>query len=229
MRKRKVRYTKHEEESLVGPVVGKFIRYQVIDDTSGRAVTVHEWAESLLKHDKTGNSPALQLCQTLASVPFTTFVWETPGVENVAAARRIPMEFVVVSSSTKRHNRVAVNPFGDDIVVFSRSKDALIVVAPPPASPALLNSYIDLAAFCRGASPVNIDALWQLLAAQYLKQLSETKCWLSSRSDGLDWLHFRLDLQSPKYYIFTPYAVTEKTNSASKDPPAPQAQLPVTA
>ena len=239
-------YSKVESGSLVsGGRKNKFIKYKVVDEATGASITVKQWAEQLAANND--DSTATQLTRLLAlSVPFSAYFWETPAVPDLAAAQVQPMEFVVVDAPQldgfARHaDQTAfaehfLRSDGDNkkqqaaaVVFDSRGKDAQLVAPKPTTGSAKVDAYSHLAAFVRGAPSEQVQAVWRLVAQQYLQQLllsmttakqqrKQHAVWLSTSGMGVAWLHFRLDSR-PKYYTYGPYTQTQSVD-------APLIQLP---
>jgi hypothetical protein len=76
-------------------------------------------------------------------------------------------------------------------------------------------TYSHLAAFCRGASPAQVQAVLRMAVTAYAQRLSDNNnkknspssspVWFSTSGLGVAWLHFRLDSR-PKYYTYRPFA-----------------------
>ncbi|HEY1187883.1 MAG TPA: hypothetical protein VGE74_09510 [Gemmata sp.] len=148
----------------------------------------------------------------LASVPFTGFRWETPGV--TAGAASCAFEFVTLDapglvrapnpSAFAEHFRGAP---GAQVVSFPNLGGDSLLVVPCPVAPA--GAYGHLAAFARDAPEAQRDALWKCVAEVVLGRLGPVPAWLSTAGAGVSWLHVRLD-DRPKYYGHEPYRLVPR-------------------
>ena len=91
---------------------------------------------------------------------------------------------------------------GEGVVTFDNlGRDATLVV-PCPKQPDA--AYPHLAAFVRGASAAQVDALFAAVGRAASARLSHRPQWLSTAGMGVYWLHVRIDSR-PKYYRYQPY------------------------
>lgn len=90
----------------------------------------------------------------------------------------------------------------EGVAFYNFGKDARLV-APCPNSNSI-GHYSHLAKFVRKGRKEQVDALFVLVAEEYLKALRQSPfktVWLSTSGLGIGWLHFRIDYL-PKYYIY---------------------------
>lgn len=139
---------------------------------------------------------------TLRTLPFCAFRWETPPVTNNNADRLFEC---IVHDSPELD--VAANP-NDFSPYFDTAKDAVsfpnlgadaLLVVPCPQSPAA--NYAHLAAFHRTAPLAQQHGFWTAVGRAVLDRLNSRPLWLSTAGGGVDWLHARLD-NAPKYYRY---------------------------
>jgi hypothetical protein len=142
----------------------------------------------------------------LASVPFSAYRWETPGV--TAATLLRGFEFVVLDDPNlaRQPDREAfAEHFGkaqSGVATFPNLRgDAMLVVPYPLAAD---SAYGHVAAFVREAPEAQRDALWLAVGDAMAARVSTKPVWLSTAGAGVSWLHVRLD-DRPKYYGHAPY------------------------
>ena len=141
----------------------------------------------------------------LAESSFEAFRWECPAltVESLSNA----VQFVLVhepSFATRPTNGSAFRKFFNDNhanAFPNLGGDAVMIVPSPKTDPKI---YGHLASFIRHAPSEQKQALWELVANETLKNLSQKPKWLSTAGGAVPWLHVRLD-KRPKYYHHQPY------------------------
>jgi hypothetical protein len=90
-----------------------------------------------------------------------------------------------------------------EVVAFYNLRKDARLVTPCPTSHSI-GHYSHLATFVRNGRKEQVDALFVLVAEEYLKELRQSPSktiWLSTSGLGIGWVHFRLDY-SPKYYNY---------------------------
>lgn len=143
---------------------------------------------------------------SLARAPYRAFRWETPGVDWQTVGR--PFEFVILDSPglAPQADPAAfaeqLRKEEDLVAVFSNLGGDAILVVPKPLDET--SACAHLAAFVRGASQRQQDALWQAVGKAMLKRIGSRPVWLSTAGAAVPWLHVRLD-DWPKYYGYGPY------------------------
>lgn len=80
--------------------------------------------------------------------------------------------------------------------------DAWLLAPTQACQPA--ETYLHLAAFCRGAPAAQVDALWRAAGQAIADRLEPAPRWLSTAGLGVGWLHLRLDTR-PKYIRHQPF------------------------
>lgn len=151
----------------------------------------------------------------LADCPYAAFRFETPGIEE--ATRSTPFEFVLLDRPSllrradpadfSEHFESAMS----DVVAFpSLGLDSLLIVPRPNGDS---ESCGHLAAFVRRAPEAQRHALWQRVAAEMDRKLTERTVWLNTAGAGVPWLHVRLD-NRPKYYAHAPYRDGDRSRAS---------------
>ena len=155
--------------------------------------------------------------EVLAASPFDAFYWECAAV-NDPMANRLLFEHVTVKS----HGFAPASPddfseyFGGQnsellVTSFANLGGDSLLVCPTPQGP--LTHYGHLAAFVRGASADQKQALWRAVGQTLLQTLQERGArytWVSTEGSGVPWLHVRLDSR-PKYFHYAAYTATSQT------------------
>ncbi len=182
-----------------------FLKYKVIQSSTGNDLSMKEWAEALHNDYDSFNT-------LLSSCPFDAFFWEcSPTIDG---SNR--MDFVLVDApalaqfartAPDRHAFRAHFPSGDpEVATFpSLGKDALLL-APNTQS---AQPFTDFAYFARRATALQQKAMYQRLSQVLQERISasyRTPLWLSTSGMGISWLHIRFDSR-PKYYTYKPYKV----------------------
>lgn len=101
---------------------------------------------------------------------------------------------------------------GDAWLVAPRAWPPVPLTAATAQASTDTERYGHLAAFVRGASPVQVAQVWrtaaETLGGQLLwggggrpRQPADQPLWFSTAGTGVAWLHFRLDSR-PKYYLY---------------------------
>jgi uncharacterized protein DUF6940 len=146
----------------------------------------------------------------LADAPYSAFRWEAPPLTLSTASR--PFEFVLLDAPGLERSPDAdafadhltdSSPGGSVAAFPNLGNDAVLVVPRADGPP---QHYTHLAAFVRGAPPVQQHALWRAVGAAVQARLGPSPMWLSTAGAGVAWLHVRLDSR-PKYYGHRPYAI----------------------
>jgi len=146
---------------------------------------------------------------TLRSMPFTAYAWETPPLTRSGLDRTF--ECVFVDHPALAHTCADPRPFEPYLqpdadaatATFENLGGDALLVAPHPKGE--LAVYSHLAAFARRAPAAQAMALWPAVAAALDARLGDRPCWLSTAGMGVFWLHVRVDAR-PKYYRYRPYA-----------------------
>ena len=151
-------------------------------------------------------------CECLSRCPFQGFRWETPCLNESNLAK--PFEFVLLEANRfadRRSDSLTYSNYFDSetpqlgAVAFKNlSGDAMLIVPTPQTK---RDIYGHLAAFVRGASAVQLQEFWGLVATRVCEQMDSKPLWLSTAGGGVAWLHARID-SSPKYYGYAPYRNT---------------------
>lgn len=146
---------------------------------------------------------------TLATVPYTAFFWETRPV--TSATRADAFEFVLVDSPALTGIQADPHPFESmfdaaasrqGVVGFANIRHDALLIA--PRALAENEHYRHLAAFVRGAPTEQQQALWAAVGSALADRIGDAPLWLSTSGLGVHWLHIRLD-SVPKYYTYAPY------------------------
>ena len=205
---------------------GDVQRYAAQDITTGESISIQDWLTMVSSTDSTtGINAAFDLSSIIASAPFASILFETPGT-SWAASSTTPFEFALVNQPALRvfaEGNADRNAFAEHFDVASRQDEKMhavcsfpnlggdaTLVSPLPPTDETNNdaSYSHLAIFVRNAPKSQVAEFWKLAAATYLrvlktKQPSE-KSWFSTNGMGVAWLHLRID-DRPKYYSYQPF------------------------
>jgi len=130
----------------------------------------------------------------------------------LGSAKKLPFTFTLINGPELSHfektgaeKDIFKEHFDTEkevVAFYNLGKDARLV-APCPNSHSI-GHYSHLAKFVRKGRNEQVDALFILVAEEYLKELRQSPSktiWLSTSGLGIGWLHFRIDY-SPKYYIY---------------------------
>ena len=179
---------------------------------NGKAISFYDALEAM----QSDTNLWRRISETLASVPYSAFRFETPGISRGTMMDQ-KFEFLVVDSpglDRARPNSSAFHSYlsasCDSVAVFlSLGKDA-VLVAPAPIIEDL--AYAHIARFVRSAPDSQKEMLWRFVAKAVMKRLDEGKTvWLNTAGGGVPWLHVRID-QRPKYYRGRVFEVTKPKN-----------------
>ncbi len=160
---------------------------------------LHQW-----QHDAEFRSFHIQ---TMQSIPFLAYRWETPPVSTQTSNR--PFEFVAIDAPylerPVRRQDFAEHFHKDDRVADfpNLGGNAWLIV---PVSEESSSVYTHLGSFTRLADATQQHALWQRVGLCMEAQCNENPLWLSTAGDGVAWLHVRIDTR-PKYYHHRPYMI----------------------
>ena len=150
------------------------------------------------------------LTDVLINCPFKGFFWEVKPVTKQSLTNIF--EFVLVNSSILPNISADKSAFqsyfepAKKVVTFPNLRgDAQLIV---PVNIGEDSIYAHMADFVRYAPFDQVDALWQLMAEEYVKLIGSAPKWLSTAGLGVSWLHIRVD-STPKYYRFQPYKFSE--------------------
>ena len=143
--------------------------------------------------------------QLLASAD-SAIRWEMPAYSEKLTGN--PAEFTVIPCASLERPSDFTSFVGqftdrsDTVRAFANLRgDATMIV------PRRLRSgdhFAHLLGFLRTATAIQIDSLWQLVAAIALDRAADRTVWLSTAGMGVPWLHVRVD-DRPKYYAHAPY------------------------
>lgn len=154
---------------------------------------------------KAGDERADRFGESLLSVPWHAFRWETPPV----TVEGLDDAFECVLLDAPELIRPAdpsdfAGHFSEDcdVVRFTNLGGDAELVAPPPVTKR--EAYPHLAAFLRHAPRHQQRALWQAVAEAMEQRVGQRPVWLNTAGAGVPWLHVRLD-DRPKYYGHAPY------------------------
>lgn len=168
----------------------------------GRIISYAEFLDGLA----TDASAARGFAESLASLPFPAFFWETRPVCMRSSAE--PFECVVLPAPALARAAPDAQSFAEhfsatrSVVRFENlGGDATLIVPCPRAE---LGAYPHLAAFLRGAPPEQHAALLAEVVRGARERLGAAPVWLSTSGLGVAWVHVRIDSR-PKYYQYTPY------------------------
>jgi hypothetical protein len=147
----------------------------------------------------------------LAEAPMTAFFWESLPITRSTVDRAY--EFVLVDSPqlvNVQPDRFSFASFfesadpSENVTAFDNlGGDAILVVPCPRSSDRV---YVHLAEFVRSAPDTQQHELFQKLAEEIDRRLSDRPMWVSTSGLGVFWIHIRLDSR-PKYYTFQPYRI----------------------
>lgn len=157
--------------------------------------------------------------RALAETPYPAFFWELPP----ATSGTQDKAFECILADSPQLARMAPEPAAfaerfrsalpDGLVaVFPNLGGDAVLVAPCPNSEA--GPYPHLAAFCRRAPALQLQAFWQAVGKSLLARLGTAPLWLSTSGLGVAWLHARLE-RRPKYYTHAPYRRWPAGNSGA--------------
>lgn len=146
------------------------------------------------------------LIDTLRSLPFKAYKWETPAFSNQLIER--PFE-CVISEAPWLERPADASAFADhlryakeEMVSFPNlGGDAHLLV---PTDRSGTTNYCHLGSFTQSAPHAQQQALWHAVGRLGLTLVSDRPIWLSTAGDGVPWLHLRFD-QTPKYYVHTDF------------------------
>lgn len=168
----------------------------------GRRVSYAEFLEGLV----TDAGAARFFAESLASLPFPAFFWETRPV--CARTSGEPFECVVLPAPALARAAPDAQSFAEhfssarSVVRFGNlGGDATLVVPCPRAEH---SAYPHLAAFLRQAPPEQREALLAEVGRGARELVRAAPFWLSTSGLGVAWVHVRIDSR-PKYYQYTPY------------------------
>ena len=194
-------------------------------------VTIRAWMTIVYSGSPIGNQAAAELSNVIASSPFDSVLFETPGCNWINSAMK-PFEFVLVNEprlkafaeiNPDRHAfeeyfasplcSSSGNDGGSDPITAvcafpNLGKDATLI-SPLPQSGINEASYSHLASFLRNAPQEQITQFWKLSAKSYIEELKHKHerinehvgTWFSTNGMGVAWLHLRID-SAPKYYSY---------------------------
>jgi len=194
-------------------------------------VTIRAWMTIVYSGSPIGNQAAAELSNVIASSPFDSVLFETPGCNWINSAMK-PFEFVLVNeprlkafaeSNPDRHAfeehftsplcSSSGNDGGSDpitaVCAFPNLGNDATLISPLPQSGINEASYSHLASFIRNAPQEQITQFWKLSAKSYIEELKHKHerinehvgTWFSTNGMGVAWLHLRID-SVPKYYSY---------------------------
>ena len=177
-------------------------------DENGQCVPFDWILASWSQDTADGESVRAFHTETLRSIPFEAFKWETPVMDD--ARRDRPFEFVALSSPSLARAQSSASfaeqfeTAGDDEVVltFPNLGHSALMVVPTPQGPRV--DHCHLGSFLRSAPARATDHLWRAVGTTMIDRISNKPVWLSTAGGGVPWLHVRLD-DRPKYYGYRPY------------------------
>jgi hypothetical protein len=139
------------------------------------------------------------------------YFFECPAI--TASNVTIDFEFVLIPSSALTKVKADSHAFSkhlaeadlnQSVVSFPNIGGDSLLIVPCPDVKNTCN-YAHLADFIRTAPTIQANYLWQKVAEETIKRLSDRqKLWISTSGLGVSWLHIRLD-SIPKYYNYEPY------------------------
>jgi hypothetical protein len=217
---------KEEGKSTTGASTTRFKWFVAIHTSSGEAVTVEDWARTIVPN---GGMEASSLTEVITSCGYDAVFFETPPVTASTVGAR-PFEFVLVDAPRlylAAHGQMDTRSFaahftkGPAATVFPNLGGDAILIAPNPRNESeetdpkkSISSFSSpnapfshLASFARDAPRAVVLETWSTAAQAYLdriEQAPEKLVWFSTSGLGINWLHFRLD-DRPKYYTYAPY------------------------
>jgi len=185
----------------VTPLVGRAgVRLSLSEH--GQTISTAEFLDGLA----IDASVARSFAESLASLPFPAFFWETRPV--CARSAGEPFECVVLPAPALARAAPDLASFAEHfsathpVVRFENlGGDATLIVPCPRAAP---SAYLHLAAFLREAPAEQREALLAEVGRAARERLGVAPFWLSTSGLGVAWVHVRIDLR-PKYYQYTPY------------------------
>ena len=198
------------------------------------AVTIRAWMTIVYSGNPIGNQAAAELSKVIASSPFDSVLFETPGCNWINSATK-PMEFALVNeprlkafaeSNPDRHafeeyftSQLCSNendggssgPIATVCAFPNLGRDASLI-SPLPLSGINEATYSHLTSFIRNAPPEQINQFWKVSAKTFMDELKHRHermnehvgTWFSTNGMGVAWLHLRID-SVPKYYSYEPF------------------------
>ena len=144
---------------------------------------------------------------TLQSIPFDAFRWETPAL--TTTSQHNPFECVFINSpglapspepaTFQEHFNLAGD--AEEAVFRNLGGDTTLIAPCPIGDP---TDYRHLAVFVRRAPEAQVRSFWKRVAMVTKEHIGSVPVWLSTAGAGVYWLHVRLDPR-PKYYGHSPY------------------------
>jgi len=180
-----------------------------------------------------GTAAACGLSGVVASSPYASLLFETPGT-TWSSSERVPFEFALVDAPPLGRFAEAGPDRGAFAMHFDEPSsscgeergacsfenlggDATLVSPVPREDVADDVTYSHLARFAREAPESQVSEFWRLAASTYLDVLrrkhedtgrgrdaEEAGTWFSTNGMGVAWLHLRID-DRPKYYSYAPF------------------------
>lgn len=198
-------------------------RYAAIDDSTDESISIREWLKMVYTDSPPGRRAASDLSTIIASSPYKSLLFETPGTSWMDSTTT-PFEFALVnepalqSFAEKSPNRDAFAEYFDasstqdeTMTVCSFPNlggDATLISPLPPRDADNDASYSHLAIYVRSAPKNEVAEFWKVAATKYLRALEEKHpqemTWFSTNGMGVAWLHLRVD-DRPKYYSYAPF------------------------
>ncbi len=195
------------------------------------AVTIRSWMTIVYSGNPIGNQAAAELSKVIASSPFDSVLFETPGCNWINSATK-PFEFALVNQPSLKSfaegnpDRHAFEEYftsqscssigndGDQLAVCAfpnLGKDATLI-SPLPQSDINEATYSHLASFIRNAPKEQVAQFWKRSARAFIDELKHKHervneyagTWFSTNGMGVAWLHLRID-SLPKYYSYVPF------------------------
>jgi hypothetical protein len=168
----------------------QFLKFRVVNEND-EPMTMEQWATAVASAESDKDPAIFLLNKAIAESPFSAVFFETPPVVPFSTQ---PFEFVVVDAP-KLHEFATDNPdestfrvplrtaeitthYGS--VFYNLGKDALLIVPKPmpsqqqSSSSSPLSCYAHLATFIRNAPPLQVAAVWKMVATALLDRLAAT-------------------------------------------------------
>lgn len=198
-------------------------RYAARDSATDESISIREWLKMVYTDSPPGRRAASDLSTIIASSPYNSFLFETPGTSWTDSITT-PFEFALVNEPALRDfAEKSPNPYAfaeyfnasstqdETMTVCSFPNlggDATLISPLPPSDANNDASYSHLAIFVRSAPKKEVAEFWKVAATNYLRALEEKhpqeKTWFSTNGMGVAWLHLRID-DRPKYYSYAPF------------------------
>ena len=196
------------------------------------SVTIRAWMMIVYSGNPIGNQAAADLSKIIASSPFDSILFETPGCTWNKSAMK-PFEFALVNEpSLKTFAEANPDQYAFDEYFSSEwcgsseengglapticsfpnlGRDATLI-SPIPQRGINAVAYSHLSSFVRNAPTEQIAEFWKVSAKAYIDELKHKHerinehvgTWFSTNGMGVAWLHLRLD-RYPKYFSYDPF------------------------